>query len=104
VAALRAPGHAHAICEEYRAAATLDREHDQNDLRSGRRISCPLLVLWSAHGALGSWYDADGGPIGLWRAWSDDVQGEALDAGHFFPEAAPEPTAEALRRFFASAG
>ena len=56
VAALSDPGHVHAICEEYRAAAGLDREHDAGDRRAGRRIACPLLVLWSADGPLGTWY------------------------------------------------
>jgi haloacetate dehalogenase len=103
VQALREPAHAHAICEEYRAAATLDREHDQADSLAGRRIACPLLALWSAHGALETWYAGAGGPIALWQAWSDNVQGHPLNAGHFFPEEAPAPTAEALDRFFATA-
>jgi haloacetate dehalogenase len=98
--ALGDPNHAHAICEEYRAAASIDREHDKADRAAGRRIACPLLVLWSAHGALGTWYVEESGPIALWRAWSDDVRGHALDAGHFFPEEAPEETAEVLGRFF----
>ena len=92
--------HAHAICEEYRAAATIDREHDRADLASGRRIVCPLLALWSAEGALDAWYVEDGGPPALWQAWADDVRGHALDAGHFFPEEAPQQTADALNRFF----
>jgi haloacetate dehalogenase len=102
VEALRDEAHAHAICEEYRAAATIDREHDRADREGGRRIVCPLLVLWSAHGALDTWYVDESGPIGLWKAWSDHVQGRALDAGHFFPEETPEETADALSRFFAA--
>jgi haloacetate dehalogenase len=97
---LRDPVHAYAICEEYRAAATLDREHDQADSREERRIACPLLALWSAGGPLDTWYARAGGPVALWQAWSDDVQGYPLNAGHFFPEEAPEHTAEALNRFF----
>jgi haloacetate dehalogenase len=100
VQALRSPDHAHAICEEYRAAATLDREHDKSDRVNGRRIVCPLLALWSARGALDTWYVEESGPIGLWRAWGNDVHGHALDAGHFFPEEAPEQTADALNDFF----
>jgi haloacetate dehalogenase len=100
VRALRNPGHAHAICEEYRAAATIDREHDKADRAIGRRIACPLLALWSARGPLGTWYAEEGGPVGLWRAWGDDVQGHALGAGHFFPEEVPEQTADALNSFF----
>jgi len=60
-------------------------------------------VLWSRTGALDTWYTEAGGPLALWRAWADDVQGHALDAGHFFPEERPEETAEALSRFFAMA-
>ncbi len=100
VEALRDPRHAHAICEEYRAAATIDREHDRADRASGRRIVCPLLVLWSAQGPLDTWYVEASGPITLWRAWGDDVRGRALNAGHFFPEEAPEQTVDALNRFF----
>jgi haloacetate dehalogenase len=104
VEALRDPTHAHAICEEYRAAATIDREHDKADRAGGRRIGCPLLALWSAAGALATWYVEESGPIALWQAWSDDVQGHPLDAGHFFPEEAPEQTADALNRFFGTRG
>ena len=100
---LRDPGHAHAICEEYRTAATIDREHDTADLAAGRRIACPLLVLWSAEGPLVTWYVEEGGPIALWRAWGDDVRGYALGAGHFFPEEAPEQTSNALNHFFGAA-
>src|SRR5262249_38240911 len=102
VDARRDPARGHAICEEYRAAATCDREHDEADRRSGRRIACPVLVLWSGRGPLDSWYADAGGPLALWRAWADDVRGGPLDAGHFFPEELPEETAEALTRFFAA--
>jgi len=102
VQALREPAHAHAICEEYRAAATVDREHDRTDRARGRRIVCPLLALWSARGALDTWYVEESGPIALWRAWCDEVQGRPLDAGHFFPEEIPAETAEALNRIFSA--
>ena len=102
VEALSEPARVHAICEEYRAAATVDRAHDDADRDSGRRIACPLLALWSDRGALGSWYADAGGPLALWREWADDVQGRSLDAGHFFPEEIPEETADALERFFQS--
>ena len=101
VEALSDPARVHAICEEYRAAATLDREHDDADRRKGRRIGCPLLVLWSGAGALSTWYADAGGPLALWRSWADDVQGHPVDAGHFFPEEIPDETAEALTAFFA---
>src|SRR5262245_29092457 len=101
VDALRDPAHAHAICEEYRAAATRDREHDEANRRSGRRIACPVLALWSGRGPLNAWYAEAGGPLELWRAWADDVRGRPLDAGHFFPEEIPDETANALAGFFA---
>ena len=100
IEALRDPIHIHAICEEYRAAATLDREHDRQDRAVGRRIACPVLALWSARGPLNTWYAGEGGPLALWRAWSDSAEGHALDGGHFFPEEAPGPTVEAMTQFF----
>ena len=104
VQALRDLGHAHAICEDYRAAATIDREHDREDRAGARRIPCPLLVLWAAQGPLDNWYAEKSGPIAIWQLWCDQVQGHSLDAGHFFPEEAPEQTAEYLSRFFGAAG
>jgi len=104
IEALRDPSHVHAICEEYRAAATLDHEHDTADRRAGRRIVCPVLVLWDGQGSLNSWYTEEGGPLALWRAWANDLRGMALDGGHFFPEQIPERTAQELSRFFASVG
>ena len=103
VRALSNPERIHAICEEYRAAATLDREHDETDRAAGRRITCPLLALWSEPGPLGSWYAQAGGPLGIWQAWATDVRGYPVKAGHFFPEEIPEETANALSRFFVEA-
>ena len=100
VDALRDPAHIHAICEEYRAAATLDREHDHADKAAGRRIRCPVLALWSGQGALADWYAGEGGPLALWRGWADDVRGRAMPGGHFFPEEAPVQTARELADFF----
>jgi haloacetate dehalogenase len=102
VEALRDPAHVHAICEEYRAAATLDVAHDAADRETGRRIACPLLVLWSARGPLNTWYTDAGGPLALWRNWAIDVRGKSLDGGHFFPEELPDETAEELCDFFAA--
>jgi haloacetate dehalogenase len=100
VEALRDWGHAHGICEEYRAAATIDRSHDQEDRSRGRRISCPLLALWSERGPLASWYVGQSGPLGLWREWAEKVEGRGVNGGHFFPEEAPEDTAATLESFF----
>src|SRR5262245_1394750 len=99
IEALRDPAHIHAICEEYRAAATLDRQHDEIVRAACRRIASPILALWSAHGALDTWYVGAGGPLAIWRAWADDVEGHPIDAGHFFPEEAFQQTSDALIRF-----
>ena len=97
-AQFRDPATVHAICEEYRAAATIDCAHDEAN-RGRRRITCPVLVLWSDRGAVARWYD----PLEVWRAWADDVRGAAVAAGHFFPEEAPEETARHLLAFLAEA-
>lgn len=100
IQALQDPAHIHAICEEYRAAATLDRRHDEVDRKAGRRIACPVLALWSAQGALDTWYTDAGGPLAIWRSWGEDVEGHPIEAGHFFPEEASQQTSEALGSFF----
>jgi haloacetate dehalogenase len=104
VEALTDPEHVHAVCEEYRAAATIDREHDAADRTDGLRIRAPLLVLWSATGAVGTWYNNAGGPLELWRSWADNVRGHAIEAGHFFPEETPNETAQALQNFLIHSG
>lgn len=100
---LRDPVHAHAICEEYRAGATIDRTHDRADAAAGRRIRAPMLALWSSGGPLDTWYRAQSGPLAMWKEWAEDVRGHAMTGGHFFPEQAPKEMAEALMSFFAAA-
>lgn len=100
VDALRDPATVHAICEEYRAAATIDLARDTADREAGRRIESPVLVLWSAGGALDNWYAGAGGPLGIWRNWAHDVRGRSIAGGHFFAEQNPVETADELRVFF----
>jgi haloacetate dehalogenase len=100
IEALNDPAHIHAICEEYRAAVTVDYEHDKDDMNHSRRINCPVLVLWSDSGPLSRWYEFQGGPMAIWRRWADDVKGHAMRAGHFFPEEMPAETAKILHQFF----
>lgn len=83
--ALRDPTHVHAICEEYCAAASVDRAHDAADRAAGCRIACPVLALWGAGGALDTRYADAGRPIATWRDWSDDVRGGSGAGGHFLP-------------------
>jgi haloacetate dehalogenase len=102
--ALRDPGRVHAICEDYRAAADIDRRLDEQDLAAGRRIAAPVLALWSATGPVGTWYEEQGGPLGLWRRWAHDLRGAPVEGGHFFPEQHPEATAQRLTAFLDDVG
>lgn len=67
VSTYRDPARVHGICEEYRAAATMDVEHDRADKDASRRIECPMLHLWAKDGPLDTFYAKDGGPLGIWR-------------------------------------
>jgi haloacetate dehalogenase len=96
---LRDPTHAHAICDEYRAAAVIDREHDAEDRRAGRRIRCPALVLWAAQGPLAKWYSDEGGPLAIWHGVCEQVEGHPVEGGHFFPEEKPNEVAAELASF-----
>jgi haloacetate dehalogenase len=91
---LAAPGHVHAACEDYRAAATIDLDHDRED--DERRIECPALVLWGARGVVHRLYD----PLVIWQTkCAGPVTGGPLPCGHFLPEEAPAETLAALRDF-----
>jgi len=57
------------------------------------------LALWSGSGPVGTWYESEGGPLALWRAWAPRVQRAAVPDGHFFPEGFPKETADALEGF-----
>jgi haloacetate dehalogenase len=89
----RDPAAIHASCEDYRAAATIDLDHDRADLN--RKIACPLLVLWGTQGLVGRLYDV----LGLWRERAGDVTGRSIDCGHYLAEEAPADTLAALQAF-----
>ena len=91
------PETIHATCEDYRAAASIDLQHDEADQHT--LITCPLLVLWGAQGFVGRHYDL----LTVWRQYAVDVRGHAVPGGHFLPEEAPDETYAALRAFFAGA-
>jgi haloacetate dehalogenase len=91
------PGAVEAICEDYRAGATVDREHDEAD--RGRLIECPVLALWGARGALEFLY---GDVVRVWQEWAGHVRGRALDASHFLVEDCPAEVADELIGFLAS--
>jgi haloacetate dehalogenase len=83
----------HATCEDYRAGASIDLEHDEQDLE--RKVACPLLVLWGVRSIIGQTFDV----LSVWDERAMDVRGRALDCGHFLPEEAPEETLEELLEF-----
>ncbi|HUG21082.1 alpha/beta fold hydrolase, partial [Piscinibacter sp.] len=85
VRALSQPGAAHATCEDYRAAASIDLVHDRADRERGLRLPMPLLVLWGEHGVVQRCFQ----PLDEWRRVADDVHGETLPCGHYIPEEAP---------------
>jgi haloacetate dehalogenase len=84
---------AEAICADYRASFWLDREHDEDDRRAGRRIECPTLVITGAEET------QLGDAVDLWRGWAADVRATTAPGGHFIPEEAPDVLAGELRRF-----
>jgi haloacetate dehalogenase len=99
VDSLSRPGVAHAICQEYRAAATVDCELDDADRAQHRRIRQPLLALWSRGGVVDTMY----GGLAAWTRWAERPSGAAIDCGHFIPEEAPEETQRRLLEFFGAA-
>jgi haloacetate dehalogenase len=92
----RDPATIHAICEDYRAAASIDLEHDAAD--AGRKVEAPLLALWGAKGVVGSLYDV----LETWREKAVNVSGRALDCGHTLQEERPDETAAELLNFLQS--
>jgi haloacetate dehalogenase len=92
---IRLPGIAHAICEDYRAAATIDLEHDRADRDAGVKITQPLQVFWGADGIIGKCFD----PIAEWNRVAAHVRGSALPSGHYIPEEAPDALLEAALPF-----
>jgi len=88
------PASIAATCEDYRAAATIDLQHDAAE--ADRRVEAPLLALWGERGLVGRTYDV----LATWRGKAVDVRGHALPTGHYLPEEAPDATAEALAAFF----
>ncbi len=92
----RDPETLHAMCEDYRAAATIDLEHDKADLET--RLRCPVLALWGSKGAMAALYDVPA----TWRERASDVRGRALAGGHYLPEQCPDELCAELVPFLTS--
>jgi haloacetate dehalogenase len=90
------PEAIHASCEDYRAAATIDLEHDRADRDAGHRVRAPLLVLWGAHGVIERCFR----PLDDWKRVADDIRGRALPAGHYLAEEVPDLVIAELEAFF----
>ena len=86
----------HASCEDYRAGAYVDCQLDEEDLKAGRKITCPVLAIWGDRGRSHKRRQV----LETWRRWATDVRGEGLPCGHFLAEEAPDATRAALVRFF----
>jgi haloacetate dehalogenase len=93
--AFRNPATVHAMCEDYRAGASIDLEHDEADIKAGKKIACPLLVLWGAKGNVGRLFD----PMAVWRERASDVRGRAMPSGHNIQLEAPVETLSEVRAF-----
>lgn len=92
------PATVHAMCQDYRASATLDMEEQREDLAEGRHIRCPLRVLWGKHGVIEKHFDA----LAEWKKVTEkgvSVDGYAVDSGHYVPEQAPDEVVTAIREF-----
>lgn len=97
LAHVRTPDMIRGMCEDYRAAATIDLEHDRASRAAGVKVQCPLLVLWAAKGKIGKWYD----PLAVWRRYcAAEVTGGPVDSGHYLAEEAPGAVSDKLGAFF----
>jgi haloacetate dehalogenase len=85
----------HAMCEDYRASASIDLKIDEADIKAGKKIQCPLLVLWAAAGAMGKLYDV----LGIWKDEGVNVSGKGLPGNHSLQESAPKETLAELQQF-----
>ncbi|NKE48401.1 alpha/beta hydrolase [Roseomonas frigidaquae] len=96
IAALHQPGTVMGICEDYRAATSIDLEHDRASRAAGQKVECPLLALWGAKGKIQVWYDA----LAVWRDYArGPVSGHSVNSGHYLAEEAPEEVLRALDGF-----
>ena len=98
LAAVRDPKMIRGMCEDYRAAATIDLDHDRASRTAGDKIACPLMVLWGATGKIDKWYK----PLDIWRDYcAAELTGGAVASGHYVAEEAPDEVLDRFHTFFA---
>ena len=90
------PGSASAVCEDYRASASIDLDHDRADRLAGRKVEQPLRVLWGAQGVVERCFDV----MALWRNAASEVSGRALECGHYIAEEQPAALLDEMHAFF----
>lgn len=93
---IQIPGSARGICEDYRASATIDLDHDRADIAAGKKLAMPVKVLWGKHGAVGKNFDV----LALWRERANEVTGQALPSGHYIAEEVPDALLTQVHNFF----
>jgi haloacetate dehalogenase len=91
------PKTMHAMCEDYRAAATIDLDHDRADRAAGKKLTMPLRVLWGEHGLVNQCFK----PIDDWKAVANEVSGQTVPCGHYIPEECPKELIAEAKAFFA---
>lgn len=94
---LRDPATIHGICEDYRASAGIDLDHERADLAAGNKIQAPMLALWGKHGVIEQCFE----PLVEWQQLAANVQGHALDCGHYIPEDEPQLLLDEVLPFLA---
>ena len=87
------PGTIHAVCEDYRAGASIDLVHDEADF--DQKINCPMLALWSQTGFVGKTQD----PLKIWQDYAANVRGQSLPCGHYIAEELPDESYVAIKQF-----
>lgn len=95
---IQIPSSARGICEDYRASATIDLEHDRADIAAGKKLALSLRILWGEHGAVGANFDV----LKLWSERAKEVSGRSLACGHYIAEEAPGELFAEARNFFSS--
>ena len=93
---IQVPGSARGICEDYRASATIDLDHDRADVAAGKKLAIPVHVLWGEHGVVAKNFDV----LALWRERAIKVSAQALPCGHYIAEEAPEALLAHANHFF----